>query len=80
MSADVLRLDHINSLSQPFLVRLCGDTVRWPVYDICVRTGLMRIDVCGKLQVVPFAEAMEIIDMDGASHSPDTFYSEEEKQ
>ena len=40
----------------------------------------MRIDVCGKLQVVPFAEAMEIIDMDGASHSPDTFYSEEEKQ
>jgi hypothetical protein len=80
MSNDLLRLDYINSLPQPFLVRLCGDTGRWPVYDICVGTGLMRIDVCGKLQAVPFVEAMEIIDMDGGSHDPDTFYSEGETQ
>lgn len=47
---DVLRMDHINSLPQPFLVRFCGDKDWWwPVHDFEVGTGLMRIDVCGKL-------------------------------
>lgn len=74
--ADVLRMDHINSLPQPFLVRFCGDKEWWPVNDFEVGTGLMRIDVCGKLQVKSFGEVMEIKDGDLQSHDPETFYSD----
>lgn len=42
---DILDMDYINSLAQPLWD---GD---WPVYDICVETGLYRIDVCGLLEV-----------------------------
>lgn len=75
--ADVLRMDHINSLPQPFLARFCGDKTWWPVNDFEVGTGLMRIDVCGKLQVKRFGEVVEILDGDHQSHDPDTFYVEE---
>ena len=47
---DLLRLDFINSLPQPLWVRQWGrETFDCPLYDICVETGLMRIDVCGLL-------------------------------
>lgn len=73
--SDLLRMDHINSLPQPFLVRFAGDKDWWwPVYDFEVQTGLMRIDVCGKLQVKEFGEVMEIRDGDGKPHDPDSFY------
>jgi hypothetical protein len=75
---DVLRMNYINGLPQPFLARFCGDTWWWPVNDFEVETGLMRIDVCGLLQVKSFCEVMEIRDGDGQSHDPDTFYSDYE--
>lgn len=74
--SDLLRLDYINSLPQPFMVRLCGDKIMWPIETICVETGLMRIDVCGKLQPVHIGDAMEFLDMDGNSHDPESFYSD----
>jgi hypothetical protein len=77
---DVLRMEFINSLPQPFLARFCGDPSWWPVNDFEVGTGLMRIDVCGLLQVKRFSEVMEVRDGDGVSHDPDTFYSECESQ
>lgn len=76
--SDVLRMDYINSLPQPFLVRFCGDKLWWPVNDFDVSTGLMRIDVCGLLQVKSFGEVMEIRDGDHQTHDPDTFYNEED--
>ncbi len=76
--SDKLRMDYINGLPQPFLARFCGDKDWWwPVYDFEVSTGLIRIDVCGKLQAKSFGEAMEIRDGDGVSHDPDTFYNED---
>lgn len=72
--ADLLRMDHINSLPQPFLARFCGDKTWWPVNDFEVQTGLMRIDVCGKLQVKRFGEVMEVQDGEGCKHDPETFY------
>lgn len=74
--ADLLRMDYINSLPHPFLARFCGDTSWWPVADFEVETGLMRIDVCGKLQVMRFGEVMEVQDGNGTTHDPDTFYSD----
>lgn len=77
---DLLRLDYINSLPQPFLVRFYGDKETWwPVNDLEVQTGLMRIDVCGKLEVKHFGEAAEIRDGDSVIHDPDTFYSDWEE-
>lgn len=73
---DKLRMDYINSLPHPFLARFCGDTTFWPVNDFEVGTGLMRIDVCGKLQVKSFSEVMEIRDGEDRSHDPDTFYTD----
>lgn len=75
--SDVLRMEHINRLPQPFLVRFCGDKTWWPVNDFEVATGLMRIDVCGKLEVRSFGEVMEISDGDHQPHDPDTFYNED---
>lgn len=74
--SDLLRMEYINSLPQPFIARFCGGD-RWPVYDIDVETGLMRIDVVGKLQVVHFSTVTELADADGAIHDADDFYNEE---
>lgn len=78
--SDLLRMDYINSLPHPFLARFCGDKIWWPVNDFEVQTGLMRIDVCGKLQVKHFGEVMEIMDGDHCHHDPDTFYTDWEPQ
>ena len=72
---DKLRMDYINSLPQPFIVRFVGGD-EWPVYDIDVQTGLLRIDVCGKLQVKHIGEATMFRDMDGTEHDAETFYSD----
>lgn len=75
--SDLLRMEYINSLPQPFLARFCGDKNWWrPVHYFEVQTGLMRIDACGLLEVKSFAEVMEIRDGDHVSHDPETFYSD----
>lgn len=71
--ADKLRMDYINSLPQPFIARLAGG-VEWPIYDIEVETALCRIDVVGRLQVIPFCEVMSITDYAGTRHDPEDFW------
>ena len=78
---DRLRMDYINRLPHPFLARFCGDKdTWWPVNDFEVQTGLMRIDVCGLLQVKHFSEVMEIMDGDNCRHDPETFWTDWEAQ
>lgn len=70
---DKLRLDHINSLPQPFTgVFIGGD--EWPIEDIDVQTGLLRIDVGGKLQVMHIAEVRHFVDANGVAHVAESFY------
>jgi hypothetical protein len=76
--SDLLRMDYINSLPQPFRARFCGGDV-WPVESICVQTGLVRVDVCGKLQVMSFGDVMEITDESGRKHNLDDWYLEDEQ-
>lgn len=71
---DKLDLKYINSLPQPFLVRFLGDKTEWPLYDIDVETGLLRIDVMGKLQIKHIGEVSFFIDDDGVQHDSDSFY------
>ena len=46
------------------------------MYDIEVQTGLLRIDVVGKLQVTDIGEVMFFTDEAGVKHDADTFYSD----
>lgn len=79
--ADILDMAYINSLPQPFLVRYCGDKDWWwPIHDICVETGLHRIDVCGKLQAKHIGEVAEFKDAEGVIHNPEDFYIDSERR
>jgi hypothetical protein len=73
---DKLKMDAINALQQPLFAMRSGDS--WPIYDICVATGLVRIDVVGKLQVIEFGELLAIEDGNGDRHDTDGFYIEDE--
>ncbi|HEX6215279.1 MAG TPA: hypothetical protein VFZ38_10695 [Vicinamibacterales bacterium] len=76
MTGDNLDMDYINSLPQPFLVQFYGDSWWWPVNDFEVQTGLMRIDVCGLLQVKHFCEVKTIKDGEHREHDPDDFWTD----
>jgi hypothetical protein len=74
-SADRLDMAYINSLPQPFHVRQYGEKAFcWPVHDIDVETGLVRIDVCGKLDILHISDIAAFLDMSGREHQPDGFY------
>lgn len=74
---DKLRMDYINSLPQPFTVRLLGDKdFLYQLESIDVQTGMLRFDVCGKLQVGHISDIGEFKDADGTEHEPDTFYTD----
>jgi hypothetical protein len=66
-------MDHINSMPQPFMAHFC-DGNEWPIYDIDVETGLLRIEVCGKLQVMHIGDVLFFRDADGIEHDSESFY------
>jgi hypothetical protein len=71
--SDKLKMDLINSLPQPFFTTC---KMGWPVYDIDVETGLMRLDVMGKLDVTHIAEHYTLKDAEGKIHETDGWYVE----
>lgn len=74
--ADMLRIDHINSLPHPLYVRISSGDWWWPVETLCVQTCCMRLDVMGKIQLAHFGDVFEVRDEAGENHDPDTFYSD----
>lgn len=77
--ADLLNMERINALPQPLFMREYGSHAWWwPVNDIEVGTGLLRIDVCGLLEVKHIGDVAQIRDADGILHDPDTLYSDYE--
>lgn len=73
MSADLLRMEYINSLPQPLVARRYGSW--WGVHDIEVETGLVRIDVCGMIDVWHITDVRMFRDDCGDEHEPDSFYT-----
>lgn len=71
----MLRMDFINGLPQPFIATFYGGS-EWPVETIDVETGLMHIDVCGKLDRTHIGEVKFFTDADGIQHEADSFYSD----
>lgn len=74
--SDLLRMDHINSLPQPFIAHFFGGS-EWPVYDIDVETGLLRIDVVGLLDIKHIGDVKFFRDMAGIEHDAESFYNED---
>lgn len=70
---DLLDMAYINSLPQPFLGRMLGGR-EWPIHDIDVQTGLVRIDVCGLLDVKHIGDFTSFRDDRGVDHPADGFY------
>lgn len=73
--SDRLNMAAINTLPHPLYARFFGGDV-WPVYDIDVETGMMRIDVCGLLQVTHFRDVTSLRDSDGIVRDADEFYTD----
>ncbi len=72
---DVLDMAYINSLPQPFIGREIGGW-EWPINDFEVATGMLRIDVCGLLQVKTIVDFISFLDADGVWHPAEGFYAD----
>jgi folylpolyglutamate synthase/dihydropteroate synthase len=75
--ADLLQMEHINSLPHP-IVAILLDGSTWEVNDIEVETGLLRVIVAGRLQLIHISDVDTFSDAAGEEHSTDSFYREEE--
>lgn len=75
--SDLLNINFINSLPQPIWVRQWGrESFDWPLYEICVETGLMKIDVCGKLDNLHIGDVAQFKDDAGNIYDSEEFYLE----
>lgn len=70
---DLLNMQKINSLSGPLTARFL-DGYEWTIESIDIQTGLMRIDVCGQIDLESFSMVRTIIDGEGIEHESDDFY------
>lgn len=75
--SDLLDMDYINSLPQDIWAKTWHGSW-WPVNDFEVQTGLLRIDVCGKLEVKHIDDIREFRDGSGKLHSTFDFYANPE--
>ncbi|HEJ7993715.1 hypothetical protein [Serratia marcescens] len=76
MKGDLLNMELINSLPGPLWGSENGKDWWWPIHDIDVQTGLLRIDVCGLLEVKHILDFRVIRDDSQTMHAPDDFYLE----
>jgi len=75
--SELLNFDYINSLPQPFLATLLGGD-DWPVIDICVVSGIVRLDVCGAVDIVDISGVVFFTGSLGSIHYAETFFNEYE--
>lgn len=75
MAADLLDMAYINSLPHPFMGRTRGGWW-WPINDFEVQTGLIRIDVCGKMEVKHIGDFTAFRDGHGVERSSEAFYAD----
>jgi hypothetical protein len=82
MTEDLLDMEWINSLPQPFFAgdrSHNGQRIWWLVNDFEVQTGLYRIDVCGLLQVCHIGDHFTFMDGNGTEYSYEDFFIDSER-
>lgn len=72
---DLLDTGRINSLPQLLTAHFYGGGA-WPLIDIDAQTGLLRIDVVGRLAVKHISDVHTFIDACGESHDAASFYTD----
>ena len=72
---DLLDMDRVNNLPQPLIAHFYGGGA-WPVIDIDVQTGLLRIDVVGLPDIKHISDVATFVDADGESHDAASFYAD----
>ena len=75
--SELLRFDYINSLPQPFLATLLGGD-DWLVVDICVVSGIVRLDICGAVDIMDISDVVFFTDSLGSIHYAENFFTEYE--
>lgn len=75
VTTDLLDMAKINALPHPLTAVFAGGD-HWEIHDIDVETGLLRILVCGLLQIKEFSELCGIVDGDFEEHDPGEFFVE----
>lgn len=73
---DLLDMDWINSLPQPLFVTKYSRDYLWPVIDIEVQTGLLRIDVVGLSETWHWGDVWLVQDGAGREYEGYAFYSD----
>lgn len=76
--SDLLRMDLINALPHPLLIREFSHDWWWPLIDIDVESGLYRIDVCGLSQTKQVGGCEQIQDDSGAIHDLEISFTDYE--
>tara|TARA_R110000744_G_scaffold332082_1_gene437492 strand:+ start:1194 stop:1427 length:234 start_codon:yes stop_codon:yes gene_type:complete len=77
MACDILKEGFINS--RQWMVQLIGDESRFDLHQICIQTGCLTFDVCGKSQGGHIGDVSKFIDWDGNEFEIDDFYIEYSK-
>tara|TARA_R110000851_G_scaffold282016_1_gene435515 strand:+ start:62 stop:382 length:321 start_codon:yes stop_codon:yes gene_type:complete len=72
---DLLKLKEFNDLPSPVTARLLNGEEYW-IEALDVRTGLMRLYVCGLIDCEGFTMVKTLIDSNGVEHDPDMFYND----
>lgn len=73
---DLLDMDWINSLPQPLFITKHSRDYLWPVIDIEVQTGLVRIDVVGLNETWHWDDVSFVQDGLGREYEGYAFYSD----
>ena len=75
-AGDMLNMKKFNALPSPVTARLFSGSEHW-IESLCVQTGLMRLDVCGQIDLSEFSLVKTLVDIDGGEHDPDDFWIED---
>lgn len=70
---DLLNGGRFNALPSPVTAKMCGGD-EWWVESLDVQTGLMRLDVCGQIDLRHFGEVIMLTDINGVTYDPDSFW------
>ena len=74
--ADLINMEKFNALPGLVIARLfSGD--EWCIESLCVQSSVMRLDVCGQIDISAFSLVAVLIDGDGNEHNPDDFWIED---
>jgi hypothetical protein len=70
---DMLDIKKFNLLPGPVTAKMIGGGDYW-IETLDVQTGLMRVDVCGMIDLTEFSMVDWLVDASGEKHDPDDFY------